>query len=324
MKKQITFGGITAAPGEKAQGYAPVLDSGHTMPITVVNGAKEGKTVLITSGVHGGEYPCIQTAWELAAELDPSQISGQVVLIHPVSVSSFITRTSYYTPEDGKNINRAFPGDRNGSLADQIAYVLTHEFHDRADYYFDLHGGDLQESLPTQVYYPYTPEVPDPKVAKECRAMAGLVDATYKIKAPIPSTAAVSAAIRGVPSLMIEMGGRGLWSREEVDRYKAILYNLLRYTGTLPGQAVPPSHQVAELFGAFTPNSPADGAWYPAVALGDPVRKGQKVGEVRDILGQPLQEIFSPADGVVVYLIVSLAVKGGEPLLSIGLSQKQE
>ena len=154
MKEAIVFGGVRALPGEKRQGYAPVLDSGHVMPITVINGRKEGKTVLITSGVHGGEYPCIQTALELAAELDPGKVSGQIVLVHPVCVSSFMTRTSYYTPEDGKNINRAFPGDATGTLADQIAYVLTHEFQDRADLYFDLHGGDLQESLPVQVYYP--------------------------------------------------------------------------------------------------------------------------------------------------------------------------
>lgn len=29
-----------------------------------------------------------------------------------------------------------------------------------------------------------------------------------------------SAAIRGIPSILIERGGRGIWSREEVDKYK--------------------------------------------------------------------------------------------------------
>ena len=322
MKEAVVFGGVQALPGEKRQGYAPILGSGHTMPITVINGRKEGKTVLITSGVHGGEYPCIQTALELAAELDPGKVSGQIVLVHPVCVSSFMTRTSYYTPEDGKNINRAFPGDATGTLAEQIAYVLTHEFQDRADLYFDLHGGDLQESLPVQVYYPYFPEVPDASVAETCRSMADLVAARFKVKAPIASTAAVSAAVRGVPSLMIELGGRGLWSREDVDAYKRIMTNLLRYAGCIPGNPVLPETPAEELFGAFTQNSPADGAWYPTVGLGDEVAQGQKVGEVRDLLGQTIQEIYSEVDGKVVYLIVSLAVRASEPLLSIGLSQK--
>lgn len=322
MKEAISFGGVSALPGEKKQGFVPILNSGHTMPITVVNGNREGKTVLITSGVHGGEYPCIQTALELATELDPKKVMGQIVLVHPVSVSSFMTRTSYYTPEDGKNINRAFPGDAGGTLADQIAYVLTHEFQDRADFYFDLHGGDLQESLPVQVYYPYFPEVVDTTVAETCKCMADLVEARFKVKAPIASTAAVSAAVRGIPSLMIELGGRGLWSREDVDTYKRIMINLLRYTGSISGEPVRPKLPAEELFGAFTPISPANGAWYPSVDLGEEVSKGQKVGEVRDLFGRTIQEIYSDVDGKVVYLIVSLAVRAGEPLLSIGLSQK--
>ena len=53
----ITYGGLCVPQGQTKHGNAPILDTGYSMPITVVNGAFDGPTVLITSGIHGGEYP---------------------------------------------------------------------------------------------------------------------------------------------------------------------------------------------------------------------------------------------------------------------------
>ena len=65
-KNNISFAGLTAAPNQRIRGWVPVLDTGYEMPVTVINGAFDGPTVLITSGIHGGEYPGIQTAIELS------------------------------------------------------------------------------------------------------------------------------------------------------------------------------------------------------------------------------------------------------------------
>ena len=324
MKSSITFGGISAKPGEKTSGYAPVLNSGVTMPVTVINGREEGVTVLITSGVHGGEYPCIETALQLAKELDPNKIRGQVVLVHPVNVSAFIARASYCVPEDGKNINRMFPGKQDGTISEQIAYVLTNEYQKHADFYFDLHGGDIHEELPFQVYYPGKPEISEPHLVKTCSELADYVEAVFKIKAPIASRASAFASICcGVPALMLECGGRGLWTEQEVDNYKRNVYNLLRYAGTVDGEPRMPERKATELYGASTPIASCDGAWYPNVSLCDEVAKGQKVGEIRNLLGECVEEIIAEADGIVVYLITSLAITKGDPVLSIGLKQRQ-
>jgi len=324
MKDAICYGGIYVPVGEKKSGYAPILDTGVSMPITVVNGQYDGPTVLITSGVHGGEYPCIETTLQIAAETNPAAVYGQLILIHPVNVSAFIQRFQYYVPEDGKNINRMFPGKANGSISEQIAYVLTTEYQKRADFYFDLHGGDIHEDLPFQVYYPGKPEVTDPELLRVCSELADRVEAVFKIKAPIPCTASASAAINcGVPALMLECGGKGLWSQEEVDRYKRSVYNLLYYTGLLKG-TVQQFPKATELFGASTPMASSDGVWYPAVKLGEDVVKGQKIGEIRNLLGDLIEEFFSEADGIIVYIITSLAIAKGEPVLSIGLKQNRK
>ena len=104
MKKEISICNITAKPDQKAQGFINILDTETKMPITIINGQKEGKTVLITAGVHGWEYPGIRTAIELAKEINPQDVSGNIIIVHVVNTAGFEKRRAAIMPEDDKNI----------------------------------------------------------------------------------------------------------------------------------------------------------------------------------------------------------------------------
>ncbi|MDP2958988.1 MAG: hypothetical protein Q8N53_21375, partial [Longimicrobiales bacterium] len=54
--------GLLVEPGAKKSGFLDVPGTGVRMPMTVVNGVEDGPRVLITGGVHGGEYPGIEAA----------------------------------------------------------------------------------------------------------------------------------------------------------------------------------------------------------------------------------------------------------------------
>ena len=62
------------------------------------------------------------------------------------------------------------------------------------------------------------------------------------------------------------------------------------------------------------------GTYYPVVAAGDIVRPNQMIGELRDVFGEVLQTLPSPAGGPVLFLVTALAVKKGDPLLGIGVA----
>lgn len=253
----ITYGGLCVPQGQTKHGNAPILDTGYSMPITVVNGAFDGPTVLITSGIHGGEYPGIQTAIELSNELDAAKIHGQVILIHPVNTQAFKARVSYCVPQDGKNINRVFPGRKDGTLAEQTAYVVSEEFQSRADYYLDLHGGDLHEQLPNYVYYP---DVENREVVRKSLEMADMLEATFQVKTTNWGGAVGGAGYyHNLPALLIERGGRGLWSREEVDSYKANIHNVLRFLQVEEGEAFRPEKKATTLVDSITLEATVDG-----------------------------------------------------------------
>lgn len=86
MEKNLSIGTLAAAPGEKVQGLLPIPHTEIEVPVTLINGAGSGKTVLITSGIHSCEYVGIEAAIQLAGELEPESLSGRLILIHPVNV----------------------------------------------------------------------------------------------------------------------------------------------------------------------------------------------------------------------------------------------
>ena len=90
-------------------GRGKVPDSG-----AILRGSEPGRTVLITGGIHGGEYVGIETAIELAERLETERICGTIRLLKAVSRTAFEGRTGSMGPSDGKNLNRVFPGDPDG------------------------------------------------------------------------------------------------------------------------------------------------------------------------------------------------------------------
>jgi predicted deacylase len=78
---------------------------------------------------------------------DPAVLTGMLLVLPVLNVSAFRQRSIYVMPEDGKNLNRMFPGKADGSTSERLAHWLVTSVYSQADAYLDLHGGDLDESL---------------------------------------------------------------------------------------------------------------------------------------------------------------------------------
>lgn len=313
MTTILSIGGLSASRGTKVQGFIRIYDTDTQMPVTLINGTKDGKTILITGGIHGGEYPGILTAIELAQELDPVNIAGQLIIVHPVNTQAFAAKTPEVVPGDRKNINRVFPGDKEGTIADKIAYTLTHDFQKKADFYIDLHGGDLFERVTPYVYYP---GIAKDEVVNISKRAAKVLDVAYMVKSTATTGAYNSAAIHGVPSILIERGGQGLWNRLEVDSYKNDVLNILKHLKVIAGELVPNQHTPIDVINPIYLTANNSGCWYPCVNAGAPLIKGQMLGEVKDFFGNTLDTYYSQMVGVVLYLTTSLAVSEGDSLVA--------
>ena len=314
MSNELKAGGFCVEAGKKLTGFFEVPGTPVKMQFTMVNGACEGKTIVITGGTHGGEYPGAETAIRIAQELDPAKVCGKVIVVHPVNVPSFMARTQYVSPLDGLNLNRVYPGKALGTVSERIAYFVRNELMAQADFYMDLHGGDIHEWLTPFVLIPM---VGAPEVAEESRKAAEIFGVPYVIGSWGTGGTIGSASLLGVPGFLSEIGGRGLWCEEEVQLYLRGVRNVLKLYGVIEGEPEKFCDTVwmDKMTGV---DAGVSGCWYPCVVPEEKVSKGQKMGEIRDFFGNVLEEYFCPIDGVVMYVISSLPVEEGNPIYCVG------
>src|SRR5512145_3459213 len=161
----LTIGSAVARPGQASSGFIDVpagADAATRIPITIVRGAQTGPTLALIAGTHGSEVAPIVALQRVRATLDPAQLRGTILMVHVANMPSFLGRTVYYSPIDGKNLNRVYPGKRDGTISERIADTITREVIARATHLIDLHCGDGNESLRPYTYWITTG---DPKVA---------------------------------------------------------------------------------------------------------------------------------------------------------------
>ncbi|RYY06006.1 MAG: succinylglutamate desuccinylase, partial [Sphingobacteriaceae bacterium] len=70
---------------------------------------------------------------------------------------AFLTRSIQYNPQDGKNLNRVFPGSPDGTITELLAWTISNEIIARCNYVIDVHSGDGNNDLmPYTGCYNYT------------------------------------------------------------------------------------------------------------------------------------------------------------------------
>lgn len=317
MKRTMAVGRIACAPGRKVSGLLDVPGSDARMPVTVVNGSDEGPTLLITAGIHGGEYPSIEAAIRLSLELEPAEMSGQIILLPLISPQAFHARQQYVLPADGKNVNRQFPGQAIGTVSERIAHTVVVQAVSQADAWIDMHGGDIHEALVPVVGYL---EEGGPSVRDRARAMCEVFGIEHMMHPKdLPGTTFKTAAALGIPCIIAEAGQCGQLDVESTERLVRGCVNVARHLHILPGA---PEPGVALTVFRDYPWVRAEhtGCWYPAVRVGAMVQKGQMVGTIRDYFGTLVSEYSAPADGMVLLLATSLAMNAGDPLFGLGVA----
>ncbi len=317
MNKTITVGTLQAKAGEKVQGFLSVEGTPVEIPITLINGTQEGKLVAITGGTHGGEYPGVEAAIRLAKNIQPDQVSGGLIIAHPVNVPAFLAKLQYNNPYDMKNLNREFPGEAGGTVTQRIAHAITTQLFTQADFYMDLHGGDIHEGLTPFVIYSKLGDQAQVQQSVDASIALGV---KYVCGSVSTNGTFGCAATMGVPGFLGEIGNLGVWSEDEVERYYNGSMNVLRLQKVLAGEVVTNQDvvMVDHLEGGV---SQQDGCWYPAISLEQTVKKGDKMGEVRDFFGNVLSEYHAQVDGIVLFVVGSLAICKDDPIYCLAVPE---
>ena len=296
-------------------------DVGTRLPVTTIRGAKPGPTLALIAGNHGYEYPPILALQTLPARIDPRSLAGTLILVHVANMPSFLGRTIYFSPIDGKNLNRVYPGRHDGTVSERIAWAITTEVIDKADYVLDLHCGDGNESLRPYVYQAVTgnPQMDD-AIARMALAFGIdriVVDRGRPTDPERSMYCSTTAITRGKPAMTIESGALGSTDAESVDR---ILYGISGVLRELKMRAAGPAPLAKAVYLEPVENltSPATGILYPLVECDQKVSKDAMLARITDLFGNEIATVRAPFAGVVLYIVATPPITQGQPVAAVG------
>ena len=314
--KTFRLNNIEVQPGQRWCGYLELGGGKFRLPAAVLHGEQPGRTMLITAGVHSGEYVGIQAAIELSQKLKIEKVTGTVIIVKVMNRTAFEKRGGSLGYADQKDLNRVFPGKEDGTETERLAWTAAKELLPAADYYIDLHSGDDYEQLTPYVYYAGRA---DREVSAMSRRMAEQVDVPYMVKSDVASGGAYNyAASQGIPSILIERGGMGGWNNEEVRSTRRDVRNILCHLGMYQGQKDYRTYYPLEVTDVCYQDASQDGLWYPCRKPGDMIHRGEKLGEVRDYQGNIKEISIAEFGGVILYQTGSLQVMGDSPMIAYG------
>jgi predicted deacylase len=301
-KAPVTVGTAVAAAGEIAYGAIPVtVLAGGTpveIPVVVINGAKPGKTLWIDGAIHGDEPEGPLCCQLLLKEVDPTRLSGCLVMVPVINVAAF-EAACRGNPLDtfSHDANRIYPGRPNGYLTERVVHAHSVWLAKVADLEISIHSGGAHSFLAPSMFVDERPE--SVELGTALGPGWGCI-----MSSPNPKGNPMAfMAEHGKVGITVEHGGRSATSPEafaQVGRTLAdAMLNVMRHYAMLPGKAKYDRNRTKGAQEALL--APASGIYLPepGIAFLKPMKKGARIARIVDIFGRTLAELSAPADGMI-------------------------
>lgn len=189
-------------PGEKRQFRYEVsetyLGDAVAIPVTVINGERDGPRIVMTAAIHGDELNGVKVLQEVADRFTPKEIRGTLVLLHVVNVPGYQAQERYIPLYD-QDLNRSFPGGDRSNTAERIANRVYTRFVQQCDLGIDFHTSTRNRTTMFHV----RADVQDPAVERLAEAFGANV--VLSGEGETNSLRAV-ASRNGIPTITVEMG----------------------------------------------------------------------------------------------------------------------
>jgi len=314
---EVTVGTATAAVGQKATGYIEVpagVDAATSLPVIVINGAKAGPTLALISGVHGTEYASTVALAQLAARVDPSELSGTLIVLPLLNVASYLQKVVHVNPVDQKRVG-GYPGKADGTQSERIAYAVYNQVIQKCDHLIDYHGGDLDENLHPYSYWTNTGKPDLDRMSREMVFAFGVK--TIIIKQPSRGLDSTALGL-GKASITVEAGRAGTTETADVAVLIDGTLNVMRYLKMLRGPVTKSFDRPLWISKLTIVKSEYEGIFYPSVVPEGYVHQGMSVGYITDYFGNKIANVTAPATGVITLVCSVPTMKKGDNVVYIG------
>lgn len=279
--------------------YTPI-----DLPVHVYRGQKKGPTLLLTGGLHGDEINGIEIIRRMIESEQIFPEIGTVIAIPIVNIYGFIQ--SERGLPDGKDINRSFPGAKEGSLAKLLAYTLMKDIIPHIDCGIDFHTGGASRSNYPQLRVAFSNE--------KAKALAESFSPPVILNSGLISKSFRNAAQKkGKPILVYETGES---LRFDEFGIKEAINGTLRVMKSLGMIKHAPDNQKTLIYSKSEwVRAKTAGLFQPKVKLGSVLTKRQTLGYINDPYGDSSTRALTSRDGMVIGLNYCPVVHKGDAII---------
>ncbi|MEN8928943.1 MAG: succinylglutamate desuccinylase/aspartoacylase family protein [Flavobacteriales bacterium] len=275
----------------------------------VFRSKKPGPTLLVLGGLHGDEINGIEIVRKSINEGFYDNLKcGNVIAIPLLNVYGFINYSR--DVPDGKDINRSFPGNSNGSLASRVAKKLTQHILPLVDFGIDFHtGGKSNHNVP-QVRI-------DGTIAENFE-LAKEFGADFIIKSRlIPKSLRKECNKRNLPMLVFEGGESLRLDQNSINIGKNGIKNILAHKNMIDKFDVKIKESIV-IKEAHWVRASFSGIFEPSVVPSQYVVKGEKLGVISTPYDKTIKIIKARKNGYIYGLNNNPVVNQGDALVHIG------
>ncbi|OWJ75982.1 succinylglutamate desuccinylase/aspartoacylase family protein [Haematobacter genomosp. 1] len=287
--------------------------------VIVAKGAKPGKRVVLTSGVHGDEMSSVHTVMSVMNQLDPAEMTGTVMAVTDISPPALLAMQRKW-PNTSRSIdlvdmNRVWPGNENGSAPSRHAALIFHHLlMPNADAAIDFHTGTT--GFEVSAFNIASMDVP------EVRAMADLYPVGKIMDMPkeaYPTTLHNALLIAGIPAICPEIGAARVLDMPMIALFVEGTMNVLKHHRIVAGPMGRTGKDIPVFVtrGAVQVVASRGGFVEHLVRLDGRVEAGQKIALQRNSFGEVIAEYESGVTGVVAGLRTDVMAEPGDNLAFI-------
>lgn len=261
------------------------------MPVRIIRGKLPGPTLFVSGGIHGDEVIGPEIVRRLLHNRRLKDIKGTLIAVPIVNVFGYNTMSRYLP--DRRDLNRSFPGSKNGSLAARIANIFVEEILKKCDVGIDLHSGSYHRTNLPQI----RANLDDQETERLAKAFEAPVILNSQLR---DGSLRETANELGVKMLLFE-AGEGLRIDESMIRLatKGIL-QVMESIGMLKRKTArePKPSQIAK--SSYWLRAPQSGSFRVIKNIGTLVQDGTRLALITDSFGENRISVFSKSQGIVI------------------------
>lgn len=279
------------------------------MPVEVIHGKYSGPVLLICAAIHGDELNGVELIRRMSSVRGLDNLHGTLILVPVVNVFGFIHQSRYLP--DRRDLNRCFPGSKNGSIASRIAYKFFNEIVKHSSHIIDLHTAAVNRDNLPQVRAAL--ENPDVKALAEEFSIPVVINSEL-----IKNSLRYEAGQLGIPVITYEAGEALRLSERSIVTGLRGVVSVMRHLGMLPSKrviTVKAAPYIARSSSWY--RAPSDGLFRPLCKLGAHVKPGDTLGVISSPFGDSEEVLTAETDGIIICLSKLPLVNEGEALFHI-------